>query len=142
MLKKLLANKKLIALIVALIVIIVGVVATVIHQDSKETGKSDISIETGKNKEETQENDYDKDEPYSGTGLEIMEEVDGTVDSVDASGNWDGTSGDNNENKQDNTTDDTQSDNMGKEESDDQGNEEEPSDEDILIDDKEWTEPS
>lgn len=134
MLKKLLTNKKLLAVIVAVIVIIVGIViAVVISQDSEEPGKSGINIET--DKEEAQENDDEQDEPYNGTGLEIMDEVDDTVDSVDGSGDWD---------KQGNKTDHTQSDATNKEDSNAKGDgdDEEELDENILIDDKVWGEPS
>lgn len=136
MLKKLLANKKLLAVIV----IVVGIViAVVINQDSKETGKSGVSIETGKDKGEAQENDDKQDEPYNGTGLEIMDEIDGTVDSVDGSGDWDGTSDDSNKKEQDNKTNDTQSDDTKKEDSNDDDDE---LNDDIIVDDKVWTEPS
>lgn len=120
-------NKKLFALIVAVILLVLGIVVVVgLKQDSKDTGKPGVSSET----------DKEKDEPYNGEGLEIMDEVDERVDSVDVPDDWDETSGESN--------DKTQSDEVNKEDTDDKGDsdDQEKSDEDILIDDKVWGEPS
>ena len=118
-----------------MIVIIAGIViAAVINQDSGENEKTGVNSEIGKDEGDAQENDDEKDEPYNGTGLEIMDEVDGTVDSVDGSGNWENPS---------NQTDNTQSNDTNKEDSNIKNDDdEEDADEDILIDDKIWGEPS
>jgi hypothetical protein len=133
MLKNLFANRKIFVLIIAVILLILGIVVVVaLKQDLKEAGNSGVSSETDKDVDGAQE----KDEPYNGEGLEIMEEEDETVGSVDVPNDWDGTSGDSN--------DKTQSNEVDKEDADDKGDsdDEEQSDEDILIDDKVWGEPS
>lgn len=142
MLDKLLTNKKVLAVMVVLIVIIVGIsIAVMIGNDTKENGESGIRVDTEKDKEDSQENVDENDKPYNGTGLEIMDEVDGTVDSVDGSGDWNETSDDQRE--QDNKADNTQSDDAIQDESNDEENiENENSDKNILVDDKVWGEPS
>lgn len=124
MLNKLLANKKLFALIVAMIVIILGIAVIVgLKQGSGESGKSGVNIE-----KENEKDDGSKEEDvYDGNGLELKDEIDETVDSVDVSGDWDKPSDDSNKKEQSDKTDKT---------------DKEESDEDILIDDKVWGEPS
>ena len=130
MLKKLLASKKILAVIVALVVIIADIViAVVISQDAGNTGMSGVDIELENNEDVAKDNANEQDEPYNGDGLEIEDEHDGTVDSVDASGDWDGASDVNSNNKQDNETDNSNSDDT-------------QSDDDIIVDDKVWGEPS
>lgn len=130
MLKNLLENKKLLTVIVALIIIIAGIViAVVISQDIGNTGMSGVDIELENNEDVAQDNDDEQDEPYNGNGLEIKDENDGTVDSVDASGDWDGASDESSNEKQDNKTNNSKPDNT-------------QSDDDIIVDDKVWGEPS
>lgn len=89
MLKKLLTNK--IVLICCGVLIAGIVICLVIGRDSKVHQEENHQIE----QEETEQDD---------TGLEVKDDVDGTVDSVDGSGSWDDTS-DNNDQKTQTTPD-------------------------------------
>ena len=134
MLRNLLANKKLLVVMVVVIVVVGIVLAVVGNHNFGKHEKEDLNIEMGKDKDDTQKVDDEKDGPYKGTGLEILDEDNGTVDGIDVSGDWDGKK---------NKTDDTPADDKNKTESGihDKDNEGE-TDEDILIDDKVWGEPS
>lgn len=147
MLKRLLANKKMLILIVAVVLIVVGVLIVVLTKnDSKEDGKSGVSIKTDKDKDsEASEDDTYKD--YSGEGLEVQETLDESVYTIDGSGNWndssEGNGKTNNVSSDDKQSNDKQPDDAKKEESDNIGNDSDGElDSDILVDDKVWGEPS
>lgn len=144
MLNKLLANKKLFALIIAVIVIILGIAVIVgLKQGSGESGKSGVNIE-----KEDEKDDISKEEDvYDGNGLELKDEIDETVDSVDVSGDWDKPSDDSDKKEQSDKTDktdkeDSDTNNNEDNKNDENGSGDEESDEDILIDDKVWGEPT
>lgn len=141
MFKNLLTNKKLFALIIAVIVLILGIAVIVrLKQGSGESGKSGVNIE-----KEDEKDDISKEKDvYDGNGLELKDEIDETVDSVDVSGDWDKPSDDSNKKEQSDKTDkeDFDTNNNEDDKNDENGNGDEESDEDILIDDKIWGEPS
>lgn len=132
MLKKLLAKKSLLIVVVVAVVIlgcvIVGV--TLNQGDSEDSGKSGVSVGPQIDTDNTQEN-MDEDNVYNGNGLEVKDEVDETVDSVDGSGSWDNTSDSKGTNNSE--TDDTDNGNHSNGE-----DVEDVLDEDVLVDDKIW----
>lgn len=136
-------NKKFLAMMIVLLIVIVGVVFTVVrNQELKKTEKSDTGIETEKDKNATLENsdkdedntlvDSNKDELYDEIGLEIKDETDGKVDSVDGSGSWEDTF-DNNIQTDSNKSEGTENNEEKKENADNL------SDRDVLEDDKVWS---
>lgn len=136
MLKKLITNKK--TLLIALILVAVVIFITVmVRQNSDESGKIGAGVDTENMKEDTDENK----EPYDGTGLEVMDEMDDTVDCVDAAGDWDESSDVDNQSEQDNKKENSQSNTSEKTDDNNDDADEEPN-ENILVDDKEWGEPS
>ena len=131
MIKKLLRSKKIITSIVLVILLIVAIVVGVIMiRDSREKEK----LEAGHGVEDNVSED---DEVYDGNGLEIQEEIDETIDSVDASGTWDETT-QSDDSQQDDKKENTDT-NDDTPEDDEQ---EEKPEEDVLVDDKEWGEIS
>lgn len=138
MLKKLLAKKTLLTVVIVVIVILVVViVGIVVNQDSEDTGKSGVSIGTEKDTNDIKEN-TDEEHVYNGEGLEVMDEVDETIDNVDGSGSWDDTSKSTPKKEQDNATDDKEIDDAEKDNSSNKENVDDVSDEEILVDDKIW----
>lgn len=124
-----------------MIVIILGIAVIVgLKQGSGESGKSGVNIE----KEDEKDDILKEEDVYDGNGLELKDEIDETVDSVDVSGDWDKPSDDSNKKEQSDTTDKEDSDTNNNEDNknDENGSRDEESDEDILIDDKVWGEPS
>lgn len=150
MLKKLLANKKWLILIV--ILVLVGILITVfILKDSEEKGKSNISIETEHNKDGETSKEDGEDEAYNEKGLEAQDTLDESVYTIDGSGDWTGTSDGNNKKEQGNKTDNVPSDDTQSEDAPTEDKEKEDSndksdnadgelDNDILVDDKVWGE--
>lgn len=133
MLNRLLSNKKFVAAIIVVLLIVVGIVIVVLVQPaSRKNGKqdSDIKTESGQS-----EDDAESDEKTDGEGLQIKDEIDGTVDSVDASGSWDEPKNDTTQNEGNQN-----SGNGNQNENNNNNNAEEGSDEEILVDDKEWGE--
>lgn len=144
MLKNLLANKKWFALIIAVLVLILGIVVSVgLKKGSGESGEPGVNIS-----KEDEKDDISKEEDvYDGNGLELKDEMDETVDSVDVSGAWDKPSDDNDKKEQSDKTDkidkeDSDTNNNEDNKNDENGSGDEDSDGDILIDDKVWGEPS
>lgn len=146
MLRKMLTNKKMLILIVAVILAIVGVLIMILIRNTSEEGeKLGVSINADKDKE-------GKDEGYNGEGLEVQDTLDESVYIIDGSGDWStpsegGNETDNasSENKpsDDAQSDNTQSNNTGQEESDNRVDDTEGElEEDILVDDKIWGEPN
>ena len=131
MIKKLLHSKKIIASIVLVILFIIAIVVGVIMtRDSGEKEK----FEAGQKVEDSVSED---DEVYDGNGLEIQEEIDETIDSVDASGTWDETTP-SSDSQQDDKKENTDTNDNTPED----GEQEEKPEEDVLVDDKEWGEIS
>ena len=131
MIKKLFHSKKIIALIVLVILLVVAIVIGVIMtRDSGEKEK----LEAGHGVEDNVSED---DEVYDGNGLEIKEEIDETIDSVDASGTWDETT-QSSDSQQGDKTENTDTDDDTPEDDE----QEEKPEEDVLVDDKEWGEIS
>ena len=125
MLKKILSNK---IVLICCIVLIVGIVfCLVTSRDSEDNQKEDHQIEQEETEKEDAEQEGTKQE---NTGLEIKEDVDDVVDSIDGSGSWD-TTPNNHEQKTDDDT--VKNDNTA-----DDSNEE-TEQENILEDDKEWS---
>jgi hypothetical protein len=138
MLKKLLEKKTLLTVVGVVIVILAAViVGIVMNRDSNDTGKSGVSIGTEKDTNDTKEN-MDEENVYNGEGLEVMDEVDETVDEVDGSGSWDDTSKSTPKKEQDNATDDKEIDETEQDNSSNKENVDDVSDEEILVDDKIW----
>lgn len=130
MLKKLLSNK--IVLVFTIIILITGIsLCFVLSQDSKTSQKDKPHVEQGEHEDNVSEQN----------GLEIKEEVDENVDSIDGSGSWDESI--NNDNKTDDNTvkDNASSDSKedDEQEKSDSETEDEILDGDILEDDKEWS---
>ena len=131
MIKKLLHSKKIITSIVLVILLIAAIVVGVIMiRDSREKEKHEAG-------HGVEDNVSEDDEVYDGNGLEIQEEIDETIDSVDASGTWDETT-QSDDSQQDDKKENTDS-NDDTPEDDEQ---EEKPEEDVLVDDKEWGEIS
>lgn len=131
MIKKLFHSKKIIALIVLVILLVVAIVIGVIMtRDSGEKEK----LEAGHGVEDNVSED---DEVYDGNGLEIKEEIDETIDSVDGSGTWDETTPPS-DGEQDDKTEQTGT----SDDSPEDDKQEEKPEEDVLVDDKEWGEIS
>ena len=130
MFKRLIEDKKVLSIvIIVLLVIAFVVIGIVVSNNSNDSGKPNVDIETeGKNEDVKQEDE----ETYDGTGLTEKKEDDGTTENrTDASGSWeehaetsDNKSDDNNQiNDSDDKTDDSS-----------QQNTENVSGEDTLID--------
>lgn len=114
-------------MIIVVLLIVVGIViAVLVKPDSRKNGKQDSDIETelGQSQDDTDDD-----------GLQIKDEIDGTVDSVDASGSWDEPKNDTTQNEGNQN-----SGNGNQNENNNNNNAEEGSDEEILEDDKEWGE--
>ncbi len=137
MLKRLLSNKKLLAVIIVVTLIVVGIVIAILAKpDPKSEGKPDENIKT-----ELGQSQDDADDD----GLQIKDEIDGAVDSVDASGSWDEPKNDTTQNEgSQNSGNGNQNENQNQDDTQDENNNnnnaEEGSDEEILEDDKEWGE--
>ncbi len=130
MLKKIFENKKLFILIMTFIVIIAGIViAVVINRGPKEHDKINLGIETEKG------NDKIEDETKDDTESGVENAIGSPADSIDGSGTWDDTSDSNGLEKQEDKSNMNQSDKIGDNQKE---NDETISDENVLIDDKEW----
>ena len=142
MLKKLLGNKKVLILIVAVVLVLVGIFITVFNgEDSKEKGGPDIGIELNKDKD-GESLGTDTESFYNGDGLEGQDTLDESVYTIDGSGNWDGTSEESNKTETV-PSDDTQYEDAEQGDSSDKDNNVEGDLEgDILVDDKKWGEIS
>lgn len=133
MIKKIFENKKLIILTIALIVIIAGIViAVVMNRGPKENNKINPGIETENDNDKLKDEAKDEKEP----GVE--DEIGSPADSIDGSGSWDDVSDSNNQEKQEDTDNSNQSNNTGSDDQPEDKKEETISDENVLIDDKEW----
>ena len=143
MLKKILANKKVLISLVVITFLLIGIATVImVTQKNKEGEMSNNNIEM--EDDEKEDDNKSEDDVYNGNGLDVQDVVDEKVDSVDGSGDWDGTSAqDDDKKKPSNQKDTTQSDDTKQEESNDKNDEADGKlDKDILEDDKEWTEPN
>lgn len=100
MFKKIATNKVFWIIIAGVVVILIGVVAGVmVSRDSKESGKpgADVGTEAdndGVKTESDKDGEDDKDKPYEGSGLEVGENDETPMESIDASGSWEDTTND------------------------------------------------
>ena len=140
MLKRLLAKKSLL-IIVAVAVLILGCVilgVSLNRGDSEDSGKSGVSIGPEIGTDSTQEN-VDEDDVYNGNGLEVKDEADETVDSIDGSGSWNDGSDSNNQKEEKNETDNSETNDTDNGNHSNGDDVEDVLDEDVLVDDKEWS---
>lgn len=135
MTKRLLKNKKVLIIVLAIALVIFGiVVAMLFSKDSRKADEKKPNVGIEQNAD---------DEEYAGEGLQIQEEDDGmSEDRSDASGSWeDDTSNDNSDSQSGNESEsgekvEEEADD-GNEDNSNHGEEENPN-EDTLIDDKVW----
>lgn len=130
----LLKNKKIMIAIITAIILAIGFIIIIfVGRDSQKTNKPASHISNDEAQDDVDKditddsNNESTDEPYSGDGLEIVEEGDKTPeDSVDSSGSWDNATSeedvDNNDGKTDNN----------------EKTEDDVPEEDVLKDDKVW----
>lgn len=130
MLEKWKKNRIAVIIAVILLLIIVGVVIWIVAgNDGKEHGKSDINIETEKDKK-----DDVKEEVAGDEGLQVLEDdKTATEESIDAAGSWEDTT----DNKTEKGNEAGKNDNV---DSEHQG-EDDIKKNDVLEDDKSWTPP-
>lgn len=97
MLKDIKKNKLFWIAIAAVVVILIAVlVGVLVSRDSKESGNPGANFATGSDKDDTEaDSDQDKEgdegKPYDGSGLEVAEDGETPMESIDVSGSWDGT---------------------------------------------------
>ena len=132
MLNKLLANKKIVIIAIALFVAVCIGAVILITSSSKETGGKDTDTKTEHGNEDNKVNDEEDDD----TGLEVLKPDQTTPEnSSDASGSWDDEPESNTQTDNANTTDKTDESNQTENEGSDENPEK---DEDILKDDNTW----
>lgn len=134
MLNKLLSNKKIVFITIALLLAVCVGVVIIMTSGSKETGGKDTNIKTEQSKGEVDSQDdkkgTDSSDNDDGAGLQVLEPSEAIPEnSSDASGSWDNTSDSGTQSGNTNKTDN---------ESDKKDDEESAEDEDILEDDITW----
>lgn len=144
MLKNIFENKKIFIAIIAAIVAVIVIVGIAMNQDSEDDGETkNDNIKTEQNRQ-PKDNDSavdDKEDEINENGLVIKEDTTGTViDSIDGSGSWEDNSEDNKKDESQSTASQDQGNQSGNkdvnaEEEDDDG----MADEDVLVDEKEWS---
>ena len=132
MLRKILSNK--IVLVFTIIILVAGIVLCfVLGQEPEDNQKDTLQVEQDDNEDKEHEKDGSEE-----AGLEIKEEVDEDVDSIDGSGSWDPVPDSSDKKEQnDNTTSNSKEDT--EQDKSDVEKEDEILDGDILEDDKEWS---
>lgn len=122
MLKKILDNKAAFIIIIIVIIAAVFSIVAITSRDSEKGENKHLNTDI-----ETQD---DKENVSGETGLEIEDEVDGTVDHIDGSGSWEDTNVDSIDKDSTNATESDKSDKSNESDEMQEG--------DVLEDDKEW----
>lgn len=146
MLKNIFENKKIFIAIIAAIVAVIVIVGIAMNQDSEDDGETkNDNIKTEQsglpNDKDNDSAVDDKEDEINENGLVIKEDTTGTViDSIDGSGSWEDNSEDNKKEESQSTTSQDQGNQSGNkdvnaEEEDEDG----MADEDVLVDEKEWS---
>lgn len=140
---KLLANKKIMIVVVSLLLVLCVSVIILVTSDSKETGGKDTDTRTEQNKEDADfKDDKDEADENDNSGLEVLKPDEILLeDSFDASGSWGDTQEPNTQTRDKNNTDkidQTESENLYDGENMKNDGEDPGKDEDILEDDIIW----